>query len=965
MPDEPRDSVSRRTFLKVAGAAGVLASCSPPAGPQKLIPYLVPPEEIVPGVPVFYRTACRECPAGCGVTARTREGRVVKLEGNPDDPIGRGALCARGQAALQSLYAPDRFRGPMRRAAGGALESISWDDAAAALAAGLGPALARPSASGVRMLTRPEPGTTGALQREFMAKLGASPGQRVVLDPFDLAPLREAGRIMFGRAELPAFDLGKARTVVSFGADFVETWLSPVELARDFSSGRGRVGEERTRLAWIGPRLCLTGVSADEWLQVPSGGELWVALALLRWICDPANDVPGLAAEAASLFGALAALDPTAAAGESGVAPAAIARLAGELARRRPSAVLGPGVLSAGAHATELAVAIQLINWVLGNVGRTVLYGLDPVVDALSPLPAVKALLEDMGGGRVDALLVHHADPAGALPLALRAAEAIGRVPFVVSFSDRPDATTQRAHLILPDTHPLESFDVISARRGVVALAQPVMTPFADNRSASQVLIEVAAKLPAPAGPLPYDDAFAFFQQRAAKLFPDLSGDPLAEAQRVAQQRGGVFSAARPEPVTLLPPDPVLLAGPARTPPEAGSLGLVIFPTALRNGPGGDGITWLREVPDVLSSVSWSAWAELAPATAARLGIRDGDVVVLTTPAGTVELAVCIYPGLREDTVAVPLGGGEPFALLADTTDARSGALAWQSGRATLKRTGRRADLPRFQGTPNEQGRTIVRTVSAASPAVPKPAEAGRMVPLPVFPEHRWAMAVDMDRCTGCQACVVACYAENNVPVMGAEAMIRGRNMGWLRIESFVEASGGAPRVDLLPMMCQQCGNAPCEPVCPVYATYTNEEGLNAQVYNRCVGTRYCSNNCPYKVRVFNWAEPSFPAPLNMQLNPDVTVRSKGVMEKCTFCVQRIRAAENTARDEHRPVRDGEIVPACAQTCPAQAIVFGDADGPRSAVSALQCDGRGYHVLEEVNTRPAITYLARVRDGER
>jgi molybdopterin-containing oxidoreductase family iron-sulfur binding subunit len=189
--------------------------------------------------------------------------------------------------------------------------------------------------------------------------------------------------------------------------------------------------------------------------------------------------------------------------------------------------------------------------------------------------------------------------------------------------------------------------------------------------------------------------------------------------------------------------------------------------------------------------------------------------------------------------------------------------------------------------------------------------------------------------------------------------------MGWLRIESFVEASGGKPRVDLLPMMCQQCGNAPCEPVCPVYATYTNEEGLNAQVYNRCVGTRYCSNNCPYKVRVFNWAEPSFPAPLNMQLNPDVTVRSKGVMEKCTFCVQRIRAAENTARDEGRAVRDGEIVPACAQTCPAQAIVFGDADDPRSAVSALQCDARGYHVLEELNTRPAITYLARVKDGER
>ncbi|MBZ5590271.1 MAG: 4Fe-4S dicluster domain-containing protein [Acidobacteriia bacterium] len=965
MSDEPRDALSRRTFLKVAGAAGLLASCSPPAGPQKLLPYLVPPEEIIPGVPLLYRTVCRECPAGCGVTARTREGRVVKLEGNPDDPIGRGALCARGQAALQGLYAPDRFKGPMRRGADGALASVSWDDATAALAAALGPAIAKPSAAGVRMLTRPEPGATGALQREFMAKLGATPRQRVVLDPFDLAPLRAAGAIVFDRPELPVFDLSRARTVVSFGADFVETWLSPVELARDFAGGRGRIGEERTRLVWIGPRLCLTGVSADEWLSVRSGGELWVALALLRWLCDPANYVPGLAAEAGSLSRLLTGLDLGAAAIESGVAPTAIAKLAGELARRRPSAVLGPGVLSTGRHATELAVAIQLINWVLGNVGSTVLYGLDPVADPPSPVPAVDALLDDMSAGRVEVLLVHHADPAGALPLALKAAEAIGRVPLVVSFSDRPDATTQLARLILPDTHPLESFDAISARRGVVALSQPVMTPVADNRSACQVLIDVAAKLPAPAGPLPYDDAYAHFQQRSATLFPGVSGDQLAEAQRVAQQRGGVFGEVKVERVSLRTPDPTLLVPPVARQRDAAALDLVVFPTALRNDPSGEGVPWLREVPDVLSSVSWSPWAELAPATAARLGISDGDLVALTTQAGAVELSVCTYPGLHEGAVAVPMGGREPLVLLAAAADSRSGALAWQSGRATLTRTGRRAELPRFQGTPNQQGRTIVRTVSAAAPAVPKPAEPGKMVPLPTFPEHRWAMAIDMDRCTGCQACVVACYAENNVPVMGPEAMIRGRNMGWLRIEPFMEEKNGTTRVDLLPMMCQQCGNAPCEPVCPVYATYTNEEGLNAQVYNRCVGTRYCSNNCPYKVRVFNWAEPSFPEPLNMQLNPDVTVRSKGVMEKCTFCVQRIRAAENTARDERRPVRDGEVVPACAQTCPARAIVFGDADDPRSAVSALQRDGRGYNVLGELNTLPAITYLARVRDEDR
>ncbi len=962
MTDETRDAISRRAFLKVAGAAGVLASCSPPAGPQKLIPYLVPPEDIVPGLPLFYRTVCRECRAGCGVTARTREGRVVKLEGNPDDPIGRGALCARGQASLQGLYAPDRFKGPLRRGATGLLESVSWDDATAALAAALGTAMAKPKAAGVRLLTRPEPGSTGALQREFMGKLGAAPRQRLVLDPFDLAPLREAGRILFDRAELPAFDLRGARTVVSFGADFLETWLSPVELARDFAAGRGKTGPERTRLVWIGPRLCVTGVSADSWLPARAGSEPAIALGVLRWLCDPANRVPDLAAEAGAIFAAVPGLDLAQVARRSGVAAETLARLGEELATRRPSAVLGPGVLGAGPHATRLAVAVQLINWVLGNVGRTVAYGLDPADDPADPLHAVTTLLEDAAAGRVEVLLLHHADPVGALPAALRAAEALGRIPLVVSFADRPDATTQHAHLILPDTHPLESFGDLSPRRGVVALSQPAMTPLWENRSATQVLIEVAAKLPAPASPLPYDDAYAFAQARAATLFPGVTGDPLAEAQRLAQQRGGVYSEAKPVAVKLRLPEPALLAPPAAPAADSTGLDLVPFPTALRSDPGQQGLSWLREVPDVLASVSWMTWAELAPATAARLGIGDGDVVAVTTTAGTVELPACAYPDLREDAVAVPLGAAEALAVLPLALDAPSGALAWQSTRASVKRTGRRVDMPRLEGTPSQEGRTIVRTVTAAAPVLPTPAEPGAMYPQPAFPAHRWAMAIDMDRCTGCQACVIACYAENNVPVAGPEFMARGRNMGWLRVEHFLDSSAGEPRVDLLLMLCQQCGNAPCEPVCPVYATYTTDEGLNAQVYNRCVGTRYCSNNCPYKVRVFNWAEPVFPKPLNLQLNPDVTVRSKGVMEKCTFCVQRIRAGENTAKDERRPVRDGEIVPACAQTCPAQAIVFGDAQDLGSRVAALQRDGRGYHVLEELNTLPAVTYLARVRE---
>jgi anaerobic selenocysteine-containing dehydrogenase/Fe-S-cluster-containing dehydrogenase component len=956
MDEATRRSVNRRTFLKVAGVAGLATGCSSPGVPQRLVPYLDPPEDIIPGRPLFYRTACRECPAGCGVTARTREGRVVKLEGNPEDPIGRGTLCARGQAAVQGLYAPDRLRGPVRRGPEGKSESVTWDAAIAALAG----QLAKAPAGSVRLLSRSEPGSAGALQRSFLAALGASPEQRVVLDPFDPAPLRAAGGTLFGRPELPTHDLASARTVISFGADFVETWLSPVEMARDFASGRGRVGPERTRLVWIGPRRSLTGASADIWLPARPGSEPWVALGLLRWLCDPSNRVGGLAAESGRLFDEMPGLDPAKVERRSGVSPSALARLGAELDRRRPSAVLGPGVLAAGAGVGVLALAVQLLNWVLGNVGKTVLYGLDPREDPPSPPSAFRSLIADMEAGGVAILLVHHADPVGSLPTALGVASALARVPLVVSFSGWLDPTTLRAHLVLPDHHPLESFGDVSPRRGIVALSQPVMNPLWDTRSASQTLLDVWAKLAAPKASPPAAGFHDFFFARLASLLPGLAGDELDAARRAALARGGVYAKGEPVAVQLTLPRPSALDPPPGAAPDRGPLAVVTYPTVLRHqGPGADS-SWLREVPDPLSTVSWVGWAEVAPATARRLGIAEGDLLRVSTEAGAVELPAYVYPGLMEDVVAVPLRGIEPLPLL-PAPGAGADGFAWIASGAAVARTGRRVPLPKLEGVPYQEGREIVRTVTEAAPVLGRPPQAGEMYPRPRFPEHRWAMAIDLDRCTGCQACVVACYAENNVPVAGPEAMTRGRNMGWIRLEHFFREGPGETAIDFLPMLCQHCTNAPCEPVCPVYATYTNAEGLNAQIYNRCVGTRYCSNNCPYKVRTFNWYDPSFPTPLNLQLNPDVSVRSMGVMEKCSFCAQRIRAAEIAAKTAGRILGDGEVVPACVETCPTGAMVFGDANDPASRVAALQRDGRGYHVLEEVNTLPAITYLARVR----
>jgi molybdopterin-containing oxidoreductase family iron-sulfur binding subunit len=961
--DPSQGALSRRSFLSIVGAAGAagVAGCSARPAVQKLVPYLVPPEDVIPGTPLFYRTACRECPAGCGVTARTREGRVVKLEGNPDDPVGRGALCARGQAALQALYHPDRFRGPLARSGGGALAPIGWDDAEARVVKAITEAGARGS-DRVRLLTCLKPGIDAVAQRAFLAAAGGRPGDRVVLDLLDPAPLRAAAGALFGARELPSYDLSSARSVVAFGAEFLEAWRSPVELARQLASARAAAGEDRARFTWVGPRLSLTGVSADRWIRARSGGELAVALGVLRAILDPQGRVSGLASDVRALWPEIERLAPAELAARAGVPWAEIEGLGRELARRRPCAVLAPGVQARGREATQLAAVALLIDDALGSFGHTVRLGLDPGGDASSPLADVETLLADLRAGRVDVLVVQGVDPVSALPAALGAPAALDRVPLVVALALRPDATTAHAHLVLPEHHTLESFGDVEPRKGVLNLLQPVMTPLADTRQATQVLLEIAKQLPGGAAVTstdPYDLVAARAGERLAR-----GGAAPADASaalRFAFERGGVWSEppAAPAPrLASVAARPFLALAPA--PPRQDALDLVPFPTALR-GPGGD-LPWLREIPDTLSSVSWTPWLEMSPATAARLAVRTGDRVAVATSAGHAELPVYVFPGIRDDAVAFPLGGPEAAVLLPAVADAGSGALAFAGTRATVARVGR-ARLPLLEGSPYQHGRDVVPVVTAAEPSPPRPDLSARMYAEPKHPEHRWAMAIDLDRCTGCQACVVACFAENNVPVMGPEAASEGRYMGWLRVERYLgDEPGGALDVRLLLMLCQHCTNAPCEPVCPVYATYHTPEGLNAQVYNRCVGTRYCSNNCPYKVRTFNWRDAQFARPLDMQLNPDVTVRSRGVMEKCTFCVQRIRHTELKAREEGRPVSDGEVVPACAQTCPTRAIVFGDANDPASRVSTLSKDRRAFRALEELGTSPAITYLARVRE---
>ncbi|HLC26161.1 MAG TPA: 4Fe-4S dicluster domain-containing protein, partial [bacterium] len=411
---------------------------------------------------------------------------------------------------------------------------------------------------------------------------------------------------------------------------------------------------------------------------------------------------------------------------------------------------------------------------------------------------------------------------------------------------------------------------------------------------------------------------------------------------------------------------------------SAGSLALALYPSINHFDGRGANRPWLQEIPDPVIQVAWDNWIEIHPETARKLAITSGDLVEIKSPYGRIELPVYLYEWIRQDTVAIPIGqghqefgryakgrGANPIRLLGSKAEGVSGGLPWLSVKVTLKNTGKRYSLTPVAGSNTQLGRPISLTVSLSELLKgehPETEEHLSMYPPHSHPQHRWGMTIDLNACTGCSACVAACYAENNLAVVGKEEMLRGREMSWIRIERYIEGKNpGNPDFRFSPMLCQHCDDAPCEPVCPVYATYHNEEGLNAQIYNRCVGTRYCSNNCPYKVRRFNWFTNKWPDPLNLQLNPDVTVREKGVMEKCTFCIQRIRRVEIKAKGEGREVRDGEIQPACAQACPTQAITFGDLKDADSEVSKRARDPRRYRAFEDLNTRPSITYLKRIR----
>ncbi|HLB63831.1 MAG TPA: molybdopterin-dependent oxidoreductase, partial [Anaerolineales bacterium] len=858
--------MKRRDFLKIVGSsAGAVAAAGCGQAPERILPYVIPPDNLVPGVASWYSSVCRECPAGCGVIARNREGRVVKLEGNPDHPVNQGALCIRGQAALQGLYNPDRLRGPMQRDASGALKAVKWEEAEKLLVERLTGLVKQGKGKRIVVVSQLESGSLGRLLDSWAGALGAG---RMTFEPFNYEAIRHASRSVFGRDSIPRYALEDANVILSFGADFLETWLSPVEHARAFASMHTLRHGKAGTFIHVEPRLSLTAANADEWVRNSPGTEELLALAILKVILDEGLQAPGV--DVALLRAAANKVDLETAARQSGVPAETIKHVARTFAKAKPGVAIGGGVAVTSALAIETQMAIHLLNYAAGNVGRTVRFGPDSAFGKATPHAIVGLLTQLMAQGEVDVLLLIHANPLFALPPKSGFGEALKKVPLVVSFSNQPDETTERAHLILPDTHALESWGDFSPRAGVIGLLQPTMAPVFDSRPVGDVLLSVGRQVlgsPAGKGPFRWETFAEYLKEQWRGIAREYTpATPFDQFWEEALRRGGVWKDVATVPVQ---PRPVPVQGkPASVEGDPQGLTLLVYPSQRFYDGRGANKPWLQEAPDTMTQVTWDSWIEVPAVVAKRLGLQLGDLVKVTSPHGAIELPAYISDSLHPNAVAIPIGqghtaygryakdrGANPLTLLPGGPSS-----SFLSVKVTLTRTGGRRPLAIAQATHDQDDREIAQHVGLAAArelelrgAVPEKASHPSMYPDLKYPEYRWGMAVDLDACTGCQACVIACKAENNVPVVGKEQVAYGRDMHWLRIERWQEGKPEHPENLFLPMFCQHCEIAPCEPVCPVFAAYHTEEGLNAQIYNRCVGTRYCNNNCPYHVRRFNW----------------------------------------------------------------------------------------------------------------
>jgi MoCo/4Fe-4S cofactor protein with predicted Tat translocation signal len=958
-PDNEKASVSRRDVLKLMAASAAFAGLSActKLPTQKIVPYVRAPEEIIPGKPLFYATAMPMGGVAKGLLVESHMGRPTKVEGNPEHPASLGATDIFAQAAVLTLYDPDRSQAVTHEG-----HIATWDLFLAALRKARDDH--RPTkGAGLRILT--ETVTSPTLGAQLQSLLAAFPEAKWhQYEPASRDAAREGARLAFGEYMNTAYRFDQAAVILSLDADFISAGPGSLRYAREFAGGRDvdSTRGKMNRLYVVESALSNTGAMADHRLPLRS------------------RDVEAFARAVANKLGM-----PVGAPAPAQAPNEWIAALARDLERNRGRSLViagdqQPPVVHALAHAMNLA---------LGNVGKTVILTEPIEVKPADEMQSLGELVADMEAGRVQTLLIFGGNPVYAAPADLEFAKHLLKVPLRVHLSLYDDETSELCHWHIPEAHFLESWSDARAFDGTITILQPLISPLYDGKSAHELL---AAFLGTEASA--HDVVKLYWKNRYAST---KLGDAKAfEVFWETSLHDGVVAG------TALPEKPAKADGSANgaaaaaaasSAGAAGGLEIVFRPDPTiwdgrfaNNG-------WLQELPKPQTQITWDNVALISPRTAQRLRVANEDVVTLRYAGRTARAAVWIMPGHAEESVTVHFGYGRSRAgrvgtgigfnayalwtsrapwfgagLEVEATGART-TLATTQFHHAISRDGRSADEPSVAAFERDLVRIATLDEFKTNPEFAKDPADQTTKALSLYPGFKyegyaWGMAIDLNRCIGCNACTVACQAENNIPVVGKEQVEAGRIMHWIRVDTYFRGGLENPEAYHEPVLCMHCENAPCEVVCPVGATTHSPEGLNEMTYNRCVGTRYCSNNCPYKVRRFNfllyadWDTPS----LKLLRNPNVSVRSRGVMEKCTYCVQRINAAKIESEEQNRGVRDGEIVTACQAVCPAEAIVFGNINDPNSRVSKLKAQPRNYGLLTELNTRPRTSYLAKLRN---
>ncbi len=925
--DRPPAAPDRRTLLKLMGASlalGGLAACTKA---REIVPYVRQPENVIPGRPLHYATTLSDGGYGIGAIVESHEGRPTKVEGNPDHPASRGATDAVMQAAAHSLFDPDRSRMPLK---GG--EPASYGDFLgdmADLAAALGASGGKGAALLVEAVTSP------TVKAQLAALRTRYPELRVYRhDPLGAVSGETAARALFGKALVPVYRLDRADTILSLDADFLGDGPGRLAYARDFSARRRvrRSGDGMSRLYAVESTPTITGAAADHRKAVRPG-EMDGMAAALNAALDSESPAASAPLDAAWLEAAVRDL-----------------RAAGRNALVVPGPQQSPFV-----HAAALAS-----NARLGALGNTI-----HLIEPPHELPLdgdLAGLCRAIASGETDKVVVLAANPLHTAPADLDVHAAFSRLKLLIHWGLYRDETAALAHWHIPAAHDLESWSDLRAFDGTISIVQPLILPLFGGRTVHEILAAIGGT----------------FDQGALSLLRGAWADRLDEPGWKKTLRDGLVGASAAAPVTV----PVAASGLGGLKPRPAGKGLEIRFVAdpfLRDGRHANS-SWLQELPRPLTRMVWGNAALISPAEAARMGLENGRVVNIARNGFDVDAPAWVMPGHPDGTITLSLGFGRKapgeVAQMAKGYDAfrlRTADATWFADGATLALRDRVEPPVTTQHHHAMEGRHIVRHatldefrddphfVRAGLP--PAPTES--LYPDWPYKEEAWGMSIDLTACIGCTACVAACQAENNIATVGPEQCALGHEMHWLRVDSYYEGPAEEPQTFFQPVPCMHCEKAPCEIVCPVNATVHTHDGLNAQVYNRCIGTRYCSQNCPYKVRRFNFLEyRSFDkeeaGPEQAARNPNVSVRSRGVMEKCTYCVQRISAKRIAAQIENRDIADGEVVTACQQVCPTQAITFGDINRKGSKVAQEKAAPHSYALLEELNTRPRTTYLGKV-----